>query len=507
MIHKIKALYDDGDGLSIRAIGQELDLSRNTVRKYLRQDEAAIEAAQTFRARSKKLDTHRDYIAYLLHRYPRLSSVKIARKLRDKVGELDASQRSLRRYVQHMKRTVASGQPRYYEPVLDMVPGVQCQVDPGELRDVVIGGTPRTVYFVVFVLSYSRLAYVGLRFKPLDTAAFIQLHDEAFRYFGGMPEECVYDQTKMVVINEQFRELTVNQRFHEYAATAGFRVQACRGYDPESKGKVEAGVKYVKQDAFYGDTFADEAELRGHVQQWLDDVANVRIHGTTGRQPRAHFEAEERHQLRGYLTPACIARDTDGLATRQVDKTGLIAWQANKYSVPMAYQQGRVGVRADDTTLQIADLESGEVIATHSLCFDKGGVQRNRDHYRDHEQHEADLEQAIAAQLGASLGRALCQRLRASMPRHYKDQLGAAKRIIEAQDNRDLAQLETWLEREGVTAGLLKQRLEAARQARARGRATDDTVPPAAEAASLDLTPYARLGRPAGQQEVTHGTT
>lgn len=88
--------------------------------------------------------------------------------------------------------------------------------------------------------------YVGLSFKPLDIQAFIRLHYEAFRYFGGMPEECVYDQTKLVVISEEYREIVVNQRFHEYATAAGYRIHACEGYDPESKSKAEAGVKYVK---------------------------------------------------------------------------------------------------------------------------------------------------------------------------------------------------------------------------------------------------------------------
>jgi transposase len=83
--------------------------------------------------------------------------------------------------------------------------------------------------------------YVGVSFRPLDTTRFIGLHDEAFRFFGGVPEECVYDQTKMVVISEQYRELTLNQRFHQYATTVGYRIHACEGYDPESKGKV--GVK------------------------------------------------------------------------------------------------------------------------------------------------------------------------------------------------------------------------------------------------------------------------
>src|SRR3546814_17906127 len=103
--------------------------------------------------------------------------------------------------------------------------------------------------------------YVGLAFKPLDTATFIQLHDEALRYFGGMPEECVYDQTKLVVLSEQYRELTLNPRFHEFATTAGFRIYACEGYDPESKGNVEAGVKYVKQDGRYGEECASGRDL------------------------------------------------------------------------------------------------------------------------------------------------------------------------------------------------------------------------------------------------------
>ncbi|WP_309675274.1 IS21 family transposase, partial [Billgrantia campisalis] len=394
---------------------------------------------------------------------------------------------------------------RYYEPVLDMVPGVQCQVDPGELREVMIGGEPRTVYFVVFVLSYSRLSYVGVSLAPLNTTTLIRLHDEAFRYFGGLPEECVYDQTKMVVISEQFRELEVNQRFQEYAATAGFRIHACCGYDPESKGKVEAGVKYAKQDAFYGETFRDEAELRRHVQQWLDEVANVRTHGTTGRQPRAHFAAEERAHLRPYLTPACVGRDADGLAPRQVDKTGLIAWKANKYSVPMAYQQGRVGAREQDGTLEIHDLENGEVIATHALHLGKGHTSRNESHYRDHRQREADLEQAIAQCLGETLGRQLCARLRESMPRHYKDQLRGAKQLLEGEAELDLALIGDWVTRERLTAGGLKQRLAAARLAKARGRDRDDDAPASAGTPPPDLTPYARLGRSSGQQEVTHG--
>ena len=88
MIHKIKALYDQGRGLSVRAIGRELGIARNTVRKYLKLDEPAISQAQEDPSRTKRLDQYRDFLIHQLKAYPQLSAVKLARRLREKVGEL-----------------------------------------------------------------------------------------------------------------------------------------------------------------------------------------------------------------------------------------------------------------------------------------------------------------------------------------------------------------------------------------------------------------------------------
>jgi transposase len=210
-------MYDQGRGSSIREISQALKISRNTVRKYLALDEAAISAQQAERSRAKPLDAYREYLVHLLETFPKLSAVKVKRKLEEKVGPLSVSSRSLRRYISGLRDEVVQAQRRYYEPVLNHIPGVQCQVDPGELRAVLIDGVATTVYFVVFVLSFSRLMYVGTSRRPIDTETFIQLHDAAFRYFGGCPEECVYDQTRLVVLDEQYRELELNQRFAQYA--------------------------------------------------------------------------------------------------------------------------------------------------------------------------------------------------------------------------------------------------------------------------------------------------
>lgn len=159
---------------------------------------------------------------------------------------------------------------------------------------------------MVFVLSYSRLLYVAASLRPIDTAALIRMHDAAFRSFGGFPQECVYDQTRLVVSAETFRELALNERFARYATTVGFRIRACEGDDPESKGKVEAGVKYVKQDALYGETFADFPALEVYVAQWFDETANVRLPAATGEAPRVRFERDERTAL-AYFSPRGIA--------------------------------------------------------------------------------------------------------------------------------------------------------------------------------------------------------
>ena len=383
---------------------------------------------------------------------PGLKTPKIFRKLKVKVPDLEVSERSLRRYLTRLRPFVAAAQARFYEPIIDEVPGVQCQVDGGELRDVEIGGVKKTVHFLVFVLSYSRLMYVSLSSKPLDTVTFIQMHDEAFRFFGGMPEECVYDQTKLVVIAEHYREVTLNERFRRYAAQVGLDIRVCEGYDPESKGKVEAGVKYVKGDCLYGDTYRDLEHLSGHVQLWLDDVANVRTHGTTGEVPRLVYDQRELDSMKAYV-PLSLPTEQ---STRKVDKTGLISYQANKYSVPLAYQRSTVRVEEVDHQLVIFDALNTVEIARHTLLAGKGHIVKNTDHYRDAEARVADYEANIRLLVGDSEGRQLCLLLKQTSPKIYKDQLRGVIDIMSPLPTIEACLVERVLDRPRLTATQLR---------------------------------------------------
>jgi len=435
----------------------------------LKLPEPAITALLSDTERTKKLDDYRDFIVQLLQTYPGLSAVKVLRKLKAKVDDLAVSDRSMRRYIQALKQEISFKQARYYEPVLDMIPGEQCQVDGGELRGVMIGGAPTTVYFMVFVLSYSRLMHVSVSPRPIDTDTLIRQHDAAFRYFGGMPQECVYDQTKLVVISEIFRELELNQCFHQYATAAGFHIRACEGYDPESKGKVEAGVKYVKHNGLYGEDFAHWRDLEQTVADWLDQTANQRVHGSTGQAPQALYDREEKARMLPYLTPSCIDKARAAVVTRKADKTGLIAWQSNKYSVPMAYQGARVGICEQDGQLRISDLSTGEVIAEHGVGLDKGQVIKNTHHYRDISLRIETLENDLHQLLGhPALALALCALLKVSSPKIYKDQLAGAKQVLAEHIRQQGALCPTLLERlldtPRLTATGLRERLEAYRQ-------------------------------------------
>lgn len=436
MIHPIKALYKQGHGSTQREIAAELGISRNTVSKYLKMADDEIGPHLQSRRRGSRLDAHREYMIHLLRQHPKLSAVKMERFLRTAGLETGVSLRTLRDYLRKLKQGVAVKQRRYFEPVLDMVAGVQCQVDGGQLHQVLINQVLRSVYFLVFVLSYSRWMTVVLSPRPFTTESWVQAHDVAFRRLGGMCQECVYDQTRLVVIEEKYREVWLNERFSQYATTVGFQVRVCEGYDPQSKGKVEAGVKYVKNNFFYGESFVDWDHLEQALLQWLETVANPRIHGTTHQVPQVVLETQERQHLRPYVSPSQLVSVPRG-ESRQVDKTGLFSYQSNKYSVPLKYQRAQVWVIEEGSELIVQDALSQEEIARHPLCLAKGQILKNPTHYRDPLQQVQDLEQRIVQRIGKDLMQPLAVVLKATLPTYYKDQLIGLERVLKQYDTQD----------------------------------------------------------------------
>jgi len=193
-------------------------------------------------------------------------------------------------------------------------------------------------------------------------------------FFETIPKECVYDQTKLVAIEEKHREILFNKRFSQFALKYDFLPRVCEGYDPESKGKVERAIQYVKKNFIYGTTFSSFIGLQDECRVWLDEVANERIHGTTKFAPNDLFEEE-----RVYLYPYYFTQDESN--HRKVDKTGLIKFKGNNYSVPYQYQRKDVCVREEEGILQIYDIDKRVRIAEHPISLIKGKINKKDHHY------------------------------------------------------------------------------------------------------------------------------
>jgi transposase len=149
---------------------------------------------------------------------------------------------------------------------------------------------------LLVVLGYSRLLWCRFYVRQ-DMRTLIDGLEDAFRYCGGVPQELLFDQMKAVITRDlrlQGGALVRNLEFLRFAHHWSFTPRACRPYRAQTKGKVERPVRYLRDNFVYGRTFANDADLDQQRRQWLDDVANVRVHATTRERPRDRFDRDER---------------------------------------------------------------------------------------------------------------------------------------------------------------------------------------------------------------------
>ncbi|MEX1336759.1 IS21 family transposase [Hydrogenibacillus schlegelii] len=185
----------------------------------------------------------------------------------------------------------------------------EAQVDWGSCAYTLPDGTVRRKRVFAMVLSWSRALYVEFVDRA-DTATFIRCHLNAFRYFGGVPETCLYDRTKLVVLGlDEKGEPKWNERFLDFALQLGFGIRLCQGYRPQTKGRVESGIKDVKGNFWPAVRFTDLNDLNRQALAWCDTVANVHIHGTTHERPVDRL-AIERGALRPLPSPKSPPRKT-----------------------------------------------------------------------------------------------------------------------------------------------------------------------------------------------------
>ncbi|MCL2065057.1 MAG: IS21 family transposase, partial [Candidatus Cloacimonetes bacterium] len=323
MYHKIK---QEKGNTSVRETAKKVGVSPGTVQKYFQMDlkEVSDKLLSPTRDRKSQFEVVSSYIEEVLSAHPHVSAVVLLRKIKERFPDIRGKVRAFRDFLKPFREQFKDTEPRYFHPVKTSQESSQVQVDMGEIRTDYDGfDNAIKIYFVVFVFSYSRMMYVNYQERPYKTDDFIKAHLEAFRYFGGIAKEYVYDQTKLVVVNEKYREVLYNEKFHKFALINHFAPIVCEGYDPQSKGKVERAIGYVKSSFLGCENFENIEDLRKQGLEWLNEVANCRIHATTGRRPDEMFEEEKPYLNRDlYLHNSSVQV--------RADKTNLISYKGNK---------------------------------------------------------------------------------------------------------------------------------------------------------------------------------
>ncbi|ABF43972.1 Integrase, catalytic region (plasmid) [Deinococcus geothermalis DSM 11300] len=272
-------------GHTVSGIARQLDLSRNTVKKYLR--EPALPQPKPRPKKGSKLDP---YVPYLKGRIEQgvLSAVVLFREVQERGYQ--GQYTVVKDFVRPFRRTQVSA--ARVTTRFETAPGEQAQVDFGRYSYLNLEGQTRSIWAFVMVLGWSRALYVEF-IRKADTASFIRCHLNAFAYFGGMTQSILYDNTKQVVLErDETGQPVWNPQFLDFSLRLGFSIRLCRPYRPRTKGKVESGVGYVEKNFWLGAKFVDDADLNRQARHWLDHVANVRTHGTTRQKPLERLALE-----------------------------------------------------------------------------------------------------------------------------------------------------------------------------------------------------------------------
>ena len=354
--------------LSKRAIAARLRCSRSTVNKALAMSQPPSPTSSAMRASG--LDAYKPKIDALLADSPELSAVRIWEEIRKGPEGYQGSVITVRRYVRKMR----PARGRVYQEVV-WEPGQAMQVDWGHCGQLNIGTTSRQVSVLVAVLCYSRLCYIEFTLSQRK-AEFYRAIVHALEFFGGSPRRIIFDNLKAAVINGSGRNACLHPEFLALCGHFCLEPIPCARRDPESKGIVESGVRYVKRNALEGR--AEQLTCWEDYQQlavsWRDEVANRRIHQTTGERPLDRFE-QERSCLRALPSNPF---DTDEIVTAIVTSHARIQFDGNRYSVPPEVARKPVVIRA--SAQQVRVIYEGREIACHRRSYDRRQLICQPDH-------------------------------------------------------------------------------------------------------------------------------
>lgn len=429
-------------GYSKAAIVRALELDPRTVAKYYAMEEEEFRLyRQEHLFREKAFDGLRSEIleVYGANGYQPLPVSSVYDYLEEKYGALPGNEQTLRNYVAYLIETenlrLADG-VRLYGKVPELPFGKQMQLDFGRYRC----RSGLALYIFAAVLSASRYKYVVFQGQPFRTLDLIRHLLDCLDYFRGRPEELVIDQDRLMVVSENAGDIIYTEDFKHLIEEQEFRLYVCRAADPETKGKVENLVRFVKRNFLASRDFERVEEANAGVRSWLTRRANGKISQATKQIPAVLFE-EERMNLRPLRNSIFRKDSLLGREERTANDKALISVQASNYQLPHRYKNKRVEIYTTAEELFVFDVFTGKEIISYRLSLIPGQVVSTRSFRKEGETTVEELKSAVAGLFELESWRRFVERNFKTFPRYARDQCLEAKRFF-AEKEVDPALLE-----------------------------------------------------------------
>lgn len=416
------------EGHSISQICEYLRLNWRTVNKYLSMSEQDYENFLIQQANRKKiLLPYEDFVRERLEQFRDTSAAQIHDWLKERYPDLPTTSPktvfNFVGWVREKHRLPVVTAERQFQMVEELPYGKQAQVDFGQYNMRTTQGNRVKVFFFTLVLSRSRFKYLWFTDRHFTSESAILAHEKAFEYIGGITDVIVYDQDKVFIVSENSGDIILTDAFRAYTRSQSFSLHFCRKADPQSKGKIENVVKYVKQNFLYNRTFHNIETLNDEAIGWLGRTANTLPHAATGKIPYDELTIE-----RPFLKPYQVyTAKVVSISTYAVRKDNSISYSGNFYSLPLGTYQGKgtlVALRIEQGYLIISDKQGLLEICRHKVAVGKGMKITNTDHKRD----KTEAINEMILQVGslftdAEKGKEWLNMLRGVKPRYIRDQL------------------------------------------------------------------------------------
>lgn len=384
--------------LGSRKIAELLGISRNTVKKALKSDDAPVYK------RGVGINVQVAPFEGFIKEAFLKKSLKASRILKDIQSKgYQGSQYALYAYIRNELKPIANeisrNNPNAYKSY-ETAPGEQMQFDWAHYT-VSISGELVKIYIHQTILAYSRYKFFDVTLSITQSDVLNAL-EESFHLFGGVCERIQVDNAKVFVDNASRDNLVWNKRFLHFCGFYGLKPTRSIPGHPWSKGKVEKPFDYLENHFIMGNEFRDFSDLRERLKGFQDDT-NLLLHGTTKEIPKIRLEQKELLAL----NPLPMDMQTGEIKKyvgfkeefRKVTLDCLVSYKSNKYSVPHYFASKEVWLKIlYGTTLQIFSSKN-KLIATHSISLAKGEVFINKEHFVGYRTRKFDSMSASISRL------------------------------------------------------------------------------------------------------------